>query len=361
LPRQKLCEIIVQYGRSLCDDPPRTEALLRAFCGEYKREIFVLASALKERVAADLLASSPSVPQEVLMGRLTVRLKDNLALAEDAARWAVESWALALGLISHAELSKPKPGAPPPTPPLITRPTSVIELTPYTLKPGLTISTLKDLPAVCDQAWDSAIEHFVKGYITERMESRLAILRAKGRYDKVSKLEPLVLEAQTLRQQAVQGDEITRSAALEAFLQAIGQALGGVSAPHLTVSQDKIDLGTVEQGNLVIDELTVTNSTRGYLTGTVSGDATWWAITPTRFGCVAGDQVVVKVKANTVNLSSSSPCEEHHAEIVIASNGGVYGVAIRVCRATGSDCQPGKGRIWNARESGKRTAVATNL
>ena len=331
LPRQRLCEIIAQYGHSLCDEPRRCEGFLRDFCGEYKGEINALVSALKERVADDLLASSPSVPQEVLLARLTARLRNNLALAEDAARWAVESWALAFGLISHAELSRPKPGAPSPTPPPVTRPTSVTELTPYTLKPGLTISTLKDLPAVCDQVWDSAVEHFVKGYITERMESRLAILRAKGRYDKVSKIEPLVLEAQTLRQQAVQGDEITRSAALEAFLQAIGQALGGVSAPHLTVSQDKIDLGTVEQGNLVIDELTVTNSTRGYLTGTVSSDATWLAITPTRFGCVAGDQVVVKAKANTVNLSSSSPCEEHHAKIVIASNGGVYSVAICVC------------------------------
>ncbi len=308
LPRRKLCEIIAQDGLSLCDNPRRCEGLLRDLCGEYKREIFVLVSALKERVAADLLSSQTGVPREVLLARLVSRLQDNRALTEDAARWAVESWALALGLMSHAELPRPKPGAPSPTPPPVTRPTSITELPLYTLKPGLAISTLKDLPAVCDQAWDSAVEHFVKGYITERMEDRLAILRAEGRYDNVSELEPLLLEAQTLRQQAVQGgDEITRSAALEAFLQTIGQALGGVSAPHLTVSQNKIDLGTVEQGNLVIDELTVTNSTRGYLTGTVSSDATWLAITPTRFGCVAGDQVVVKIEANTVNLSSSSP------------------------------------------------------
>jgi WD40 repeat protein len=101
LPRQKLCQIIAQYGPSLADDPRRTEALLRDFCGEYKREIFVLVSALREQVAADLLTSQTSVPREVLLAQLTKRLQENLALAEDASRWAVESWALALGVIAQ--------------------------------------------------------------------------------------------------------------------------------------------------------------------------------------------------------------------------------------------------------------------
>jgi parallel beta-helix repeat protein len=103
LPRQKLCEIIATYGRSICDDPRRCEGLLRDFCGEYKREVSVLVQALKERVAIDLLTSSDGVPREVLLARLMKRLLDNLALAEDAARWAVESWAVALGVISNAE------------------------------------------------------------------------------------------------------------------------------------------------------------------------------------------------------------------------------------------------------------------
>ena len=51
----------------------------------------MLVSALREGVAADLLASSDSVPLEVLLARLTKRLQDNLALPEDVARWAVES------------------------------------------------------------------------------------------------------------------------------------------------------------------------------------------------------------------------------------------------------------------------------
>jgi len=71
LPRQKLREIIDQYGWSLCEDPRRCEALLRDFCGEYKPEIFVLVSALKVGVATDLMASGHDLPGELLLARLT--------------------------------------------------------------------------------------------------------------------------------------------------------------------------------------------------------------------------------------------------------------------------------------------------
>lgn len=110
LPRQKLREILIQYGRSICEDPARCEALLRDSCGEYKREIFVLISALREGAIADLLTSQEDIPAEILLTRLTKRLQDNLALSKDAAYWAVESWALALGM-------NPQP-AQPPLPPL---------------------------------------------------------------------------------------------------------------------------------------------------------------------------------------------------------------------------------------------------
>ncbi|MEE8391533.1 MAG: WD40 repeat domain-containing protein [Anaerolineae bacterium] len=108
LPRQKLIELVAQYGPSLSADPKRTEGLLRDFCGEYKREIFVLLSALKQDVVADMLSLRDSVPYQVSSAQLTRRLQDNLALAEDAARWAVDSWALALGVIQRPLSSSPQ-------------------------------------------------------------------------------------------------------------------------------------------------------------------------------------------------------------------------------------------------------------
>jgi WD40 repeat protein len=108
LPRRTLSELIARYGPSLSGDPRRTEGLLRDFCGEHKREIFVLVSAAEEQVPADLLALWDSVPHKILLAQLTRRLQDNLALARDAARWGVESWALALGVIQQP-LSGPLP------------------------------------------------------------------------------------------------------------------------------------------------------------------------------------------------------------------------------------------------------------
>ena len=112
-PRQKLRELIIEYGRSLCDDPRRCEALLKDYCGQHKREIFVLVSALKNRVAEDLIKTSAGVPLALVMGRLNQRLEDELGLAEDAARWAVETWTLALGMpVVPTERLRPAPEPP---------------------------------------------------------------------------------------------------------------------------------------------------------------------------------------------------------------------------------------------------------
>ena len=101
LPRQKLRELIIEYGRSLCGDPRRCEALLKDYCGQYKREIFVLISALKERVAYELINFQDNIPEVILLGRLVKRLQEDLALTEDAAKWTVESWRIALSNIPY--------------------------------------------------------------------------------------------------------------------------------------------------------------------------------------------------------------------------------------------------------------------
>lgn len=116
LPRQKLREIVARHGRSVADEPRRCEGLLRDYCGAYRREIAVLVGALEERVAADLLAAGKGTPREVLLARLARRLHDNVAMEAAAARWAVHSWALALGVVSGAELEAIEQGQSKPTP-----------------------------------------------------------------------------------------------------------------------------------------------------------------------------------------------------------------------------------------------------
>jgi hypothetical protein len=101
LPRQKLYEIIKVYGKNVCSDPKRIRGLLNDFCrGEYP-EINFLLTALEEQIYTELAASSKAVSYEMLSARLIKRLYTNRGMAEEIALWAVDSWALALGVISN--------------------------------------------------------------------------------------------------------------------------------------------------------------------------------------------------------------------------------------------------------------------
>lgn len=102
--RETLERIIKQRGQGISDHPKLVESLLRDWCGEHRREINILVGALEERIAADLINARRGVPREVLLAQLTQRLQDNLAYTREAARWAVDSWAVALGVISVREL-----------------------------------------------------------------------------------------------------------------------------------------------------------------------------------------------------------------------------------------------------------------
>jgi Sulfatase-modifying factor enzyme 1 len=109
LVRQKLRALIAQFGRSLCNEPKRCKGLLQDGCPGNKREVFVLVSALEEQVVTDLLSGLGGQPWDSVAGRLSRRLVDHRALADAPARWAVESWALALGVISEASLGGKRP------------------------------------------------------------------------------------------------------------------------------------------------------------------------------------------------------------------------------------------------------------
>jgi uncharacterized protein YegL len=101
--RQTLCDILTKYGSELYDQPRRCEALLRDLSASHKREISVLIAALEFGVVGEL-ASLPNTSPEIVIARLSDQLEDNLGLTPIAARWAVESWAIAVGLTSSAKL-----------------------------------------------------------------------------------------------------------------------------------------------------------------------------------------------------------------------------------------------------------------
>lgn len=116
-PRQKLCELISQHGLCLGEDLQRCEGLLRDTCGQYRKEIAALISVAREGIHNELLSSQNSLPPVVLLARLTKKMQENLALDEKAAKWAVESWALALGVLSNQDLNNMCHGFDPPKQP----------------------------------------------------------------------------------------------------------------------------------------------------------------------------------------------------------------------------------------------------
>ena len=93
-----LISLVARYGTSLASDPLRCEGLLRDTCSRCGREIFVLVNAVRQQVPADLLAPRHTLPPALFRGFLVKRLQDELAFSDEAARWAVETWAAALGV-----------------------------------------------------------------------------------------------------------------------------------------------------------------------------------------------------------------------------------------------------------------------
>ncbi|GAB4564091.1 MAG: hypothetical protein Kow0047_13540 [Anaerolineae bacterium] len=97
--RRHLKALLRQHGLGLLDDE---EALRRGLetlsAAGFDRELFVLLGAWRQRVPQSLLALGDE-PIGQAVASLTRDLQDRLALTADAARWAVESWAWALGVI----------------------------------------------------------------------------------------------------------------------------------------------------------------------------------------------------------------------------------------------------------------------
>ncbi len=95
-PVEALCQLSETYGRALCREPQRMEAMLRDLCPEHKREVFLLVSALKEQIVPDLMSvqvgAVGGVPEEVIVSRSRRKLADNLGFTEESSAWAVDSW-----------------------------------------------------------------------------------------------------------------------------------------------------------------------------------------------------------------------------------------------------------------------------
>ncbi|MCL4434568.1 MAG: hypothetical protein M1399_07365 [Actinobacteria bacterium] len=117
--RAVIVDLLEREGTSIARDPRRVEAFLRDLCGEYLAEISVAMSVLRVGLLEDLHASAAnrSQPISLAMARLAMQLCREQGIEDSLARWAVGSWALALGVAdiglveSLDSSSKPAPAS----------------------------------------------------------------------------------------------------------------------------------------------------------------------------------------------------------------------------------------------------------
>jgi uncharacterized protein YegL len=102
--RETLTNLLEQYGVELIENFRQLGGLLNDLCGNSKGEIFIILAAAREHVPSDLLASR--INYEIILPRLQARLMNNLLVSSEAALWAVETWALALGVVRFATTSE---------------------------------------------------------------------------------------------------------------------------------------------------------------------------------------------------------------------------------------------------------------
>jgi len=100
LPRRKLAELLRAEGNALLNDPQRLYFLLQTACPDCPSEIVAILGALRQGVPASLLsaAANPGVPWSTVTSSWSQRLQEQERIPPEASAWAVDTWAMALGV-----------------------------------------------------------------------------------------------------------------------------------------------------------------------------------------------------------------------------------------------------------------------
>ena len=141
-PRQLLAQRLTEYGVALCDQRRRCISLLRDdLQGTCEAELNVLLLTLQYGIVHDLRAAlqAPTLPVALLLPQLTQRLRRKVPLDEAAARWGVESWAVALGM-ALPPAAPPVPAPPAAAPVAAPRPPAAPRVVPTTPSPAVPAS-----------------------------------------------------------------------------------------------------------------------------------------------------------------------------------------------------------------------------
>ncbi len=99
--REQLCALLEQYGQIIINESKRCKSIFSDLAPEQRLEINLLLMALEQRVPEELLKPSGLTPMDLQLERISQGLHDGTGIEESMAYWAVESWALALKVITQ--------------------------------------------------------------------------------------------------------------------------------------------------------------------------------------------------------------------------------------------------------------------
>lgn len=119
--RAVLSDIIRTEGGEVTAQPQRLQALLTERCGSSKLEIDLLVSAAEDGVPDALSGSSDGPPTEA-SERLARQLEASRGIDYHQARWAVDSWAMGLGIAGSSPTEVAVPMPPPAGSPVVPPP-----------------------------------------------------------------------------------------------------------------------------------------------------------------------------------------------------------------------------------------------
>jgi hypothetical protein len=105
IPIIKLTALTKHFGKNLLNDSARCDDLLTDYCGEYRLEVSLLISALREGSAKELLSAATNgvIANEVLF-RMVSQLQIYAGILPDYAEWAVKAIVAALELQTGAPI-----------------------------------------------------------------------------------------------------------------------------------------------------------------------------------------------------------------------------------------------------------------
>lgn len=186
---------------------------------------------------------------------------------------------------------------------------------------GVRANNLPELVNVIDQHWDEALDYFQRG----KLDAWLADLSPEG--------EKLAAQGQTLRLQYSDP-----SAALESFLRAAAPTR---PRPVLGTNPACLDFDILRRGESKSLPLNLSNLGRGYLHGEVRPGQDWLKLSPSGFGCQAGEQQVLEVQASTAALQVTGNVSQFQGSLEVLSNGGDTSIPVYLRLVDNAQPRPG--------------------